>query len=325
MLRRALVLTTALVALFFLVRWVFVGDETTEAASGETVPVAVAGPAAPAVPDQAAPAVPPTEAAVSTPVPAAPAAAPATDQGRLAGHRAIYELRLGQNRPGSGVAMADGKMVIEFADTCDGYTLTQRLRMRLSDGEGSATSTDFRVANWESDDGRRFRFSTRHLVNDQEDEAYEGSAELNADGSGTATYTKPEDRTETLIPGTVFPTMHTVELLRAAEAKKPLLTKPLFDGTGDETVYSVVGAIGRSSVADPAGLTGKGKDVLAGKPSWPVRLAFFSLAGNEELPQYEVGFRLYANGISGDIEMAYGDFSIDAVLSEIEALPKPDC
>lgn len=322
MLRRALVLTTALVALFFLVRWIFVGDDTTVAAGSDAVATADATPAAtgPAAPAPAAPTAPAESAAVPPP----PSAASVAADGRLAGHRAIYELRLGQNRPGSGVAMVEGRMVIEFSDTCDGYALTQRLRMNLGDGEGGATTTDFRVANWESDDGRRFRFSTRHLVNDQEDEAYEGSAELSADGSGTATYTKPEARTETLVPGTVFPTMHTVELLHAAEAKKPLLTKPLFDGSGDEVAYTVVGAIGREAVVDPAGLA-KGLDVLKGKPSWPVRLAFFSLAGNEELPQYEVGFRLYGNGISGDIEMAYGDFSINAVLQEIEALPKPDC
>ena len=243
---------------------------------------------------------------------------------RLAGHRAIYDLVLGRNRNGSGVAAVDGRMVIEFADVCDGYTMTQQLRMRLGDGEGAYTTTDFRVVNWESRDGKRFRFSTRHVVNGEEDEVFEGSAELK-DGGGEVRYTKPEERTDSLLPGTLFPTMHTVELLRAAQDGKHLLTRTLFDGSSDEVASQVVGAIGRPSVDNPGRLKGKGASFLLGKPSWPVRLAFFGIDSNEELPEFEIGFRLYDNGVSGDIEMAYGDFSINAMLSQIEAMPMPDC
>ncbi len=319
MLRRALVLTTALVALFFLVRWTFVGSEESVAADNRNTPSA----AAPAAAVTPATATAPDAAAMAAPVATAPS--PLVDGQRLLGHRAVYDLRLGDSENGSGVATAEGRMVIEFSDTCDGYALSQRLQMRLGDGEGGATVTDFRVTNWESTDGRKFRFATRHIVNGEENEAYEGSAQLNADGGGEAHYTKPEDKVEKLPGGTVFPSMHTIELIRAAQASKPILSGRLFDGSGDELVYDVVGAIGRSGTVMPAALKGAGADLLRGQQSWPVRIAFYPPGSQEELPEYEVGFRLYANGVSSDMQMDYGDFSIDAVLSELDALPKPEC
>ncbi len=312
MLRRALVLTTVLVGLFFLARWAFVDGEASVAATEEAPTGGKVVPAAePVVP----PATAPAEAAPPMP----------TDVARLLGHRAVYDVKLGRADNGSGVATADGRMVIEFADTCDGYALTQRLEMRLGDGEGSATVTDFRVTNWESTDGRRFRFASRHIVNGQEDQAFEGSAELAADGSGKAHFSKPEEKDAELPAGTVFPTMHTIELIRAAEAHKQLLTRGLFDGSGDDLTYDVTAVIGRFGKSMPASLKGKGAELLADQGSWPVRIAFFSTTKNEELPEYEIGFRLYPNGVAGDMDLDYGDFSLDAVLSSIEALPKPAC
>lgn len=314
MLRRALMLTTVLVALFFMVRWVFIGDEASVAASPEVAPAA--GPA----PTDTAGTMSPSYAPAATTAPAQLA-----DGQRLMGHRAVYDLKLGRSDNGSGIAMADGRMVIEFADTCDGYSLTQRLQMRLGDGEGGGSVTDFRVANWESTDGRSFRFATRHIINGEEDEAYEGSARIAADGTGEAHYTKPEDKVEKLPAGTVFPSAHTIELIRAAQESKPILAGRLFDGSGEILTYDVVGAIGHSAAVTPASLKGKGLDIVRDMPSWPVRIAFYPPDSIEELPEYEVGFRLYANGVSSDMQMDYGDFSIDAVLTELYALPKPDC
>ncbi|MCW0183462.1 MAG: cell envelope integrity EipB family protein [Zavarzinia sp.] len=327
MLRRAIALTTILVVLFFIGRWAFVGGEEGASAGQAASEPQIATLSEPQATSGSDAAVSATASNVTDTAAIAPAV-PATfdaEMGRLAGHRAIYDLKLAASNNGSGIAAAEGRMVIEFSDTCDGYALNQRLQMRLSDGEGAATATDFRVANWEATDGRRFRFATRHIVNGEEDQNFEGSAELKADGSGIVDYVKPEAKEETLPPGTIFPTMHTVQLIEAARAHKPLLTRTMFDGTNEDLGSNVVGVIGRVGDVAPPGLKGKGLDLLKGLPSWPVRLAFFGTGNNEELPEYEVGFRLYANGISGDIVLDYGDFSIDAVLSDIEALPRPAC
>lgn len=329
MLRRAIALTTILVVLFFIGRWAFVGGgEGASAGQSATAPEATTASGSTETTAAATPERPAESPVGVTDTAAVVPATPVTfdaEKGRLAGHRAVYDLKLAGSDNGSGVAAAEGRMVIEFSDTCDGYALTQRLQMRLSDGEGAATTTDFRVANWEATDGRRFRFATRHIVNGEEDQNFEGTAALQEDGSGVVDYTKPETKEETLPPGTVFPTMHTVQLIEAAKAHKPLLTRTMFDGTSDDLGSNVVGVIGKASDVTPPGLGGKGLDLLKGLPSWPVRLAFFTTGSNEELPEYEVGFRLYANGISGDIVLDYGDFSINAVLSDIEALPRPSC
>jgi hypothetical protein len=43
------------------------------------------------------------------------------------------------------------------------------------------------------------------------------------------------------------------------------------------------------------------------------------------VPEYEHTFHLQPNGVISYYEIDYGDFSVDAQLVEIEALPAPIC
>ena len=61
------------------------------------------------------------------------------------------------------------------------------------------------------------------------------------------------------------------------------------------------------------------------RPGWRVRLAFFPADQAAEKPEYELGMLLLDNGISRDMTIDYGDYSIKAKLDDIEALPKPGC
>jgi len=45
----------------------------------------------------------------------------------------------------------------------------------------------------------------------------------------------------------------------------------------------------------------------------------------EEKPDYELGMLLLENGVSRDMLIDYGDYTIKAKLDSIEALPKPNC
>ena len=39
-------------------------------------------------------------------------------------------------------------------------------------------------------------------------------------------------------------------------------------------------------------------------------------------PEYEVAFRLYANGITTDFEIDYGNFALSGTLERLEAVPR---
>ena len=61
------------------------------------------------------------------------------------------------------------------------------------------------------------------------------------------------------------------------------------------------------------------------RPGWRVRLAFFPVDASAEKPDYELGMRLLDNGVSEDMLIDYGEYSIHAKLDDIEALSKPSC
>ena len=46
---------------------------------------------------------------------------------------------------------------------------------------------------------------------------------------------------------------------------------------------------------------------------------------DQETPSYQIGFRLYSNGVSRDLTIDYDDFSMRGALKEIEFLKESDC
>ena len=102
---------------------------------GKEVPPAVTAPA------QAAPARPATRGAA----PAAPAQASApaaVPQGtpitaeHMAAHRAAYRLTLERARDNTQIAAANGAMLYEVLDACEGWTTRQRFTLTITDRDG---------------------------------------------------------------------------------------------------------------------------------------------------------------------------------------------
>jgi len=240
----------------------------------------------------------------------------------LAPYRAAYTLKFDGGGSGSGIVDASGAMTAEWRQTCEGWSVEQRIRMELINGDGDALVTDTGYTSWESSDGLTFRFNVRTLRNEELVEEFGGDAKLNGrGGAGTARYTLPEKRTMKLPPGTLFPMAHSELLLRAAEGGKNRLAATVFDGATKEGVAEVNAIIGKRGVVPQS----EKAEPLTTRPYWPVRLAFFDLGSDETMPHYELGMRMFDNGVAGDQIMDFGDFRMRAVLTEIEPLPKPKC
>ncbi|MCG8695768.1 MAG: cell envelope integrity EipB family protein [Minwuiales bacterium] len=243
---------------------------------------------------------------------------------QLASYRAVYDLVLGSADSGSGIADLNGRLVLEWQDVCEGYTFAQRIRTEMMLFSGGPAISDYTVSSWESRDGTEFRFSLKHVMNDRVVETFNGDAELAAPGAeGTVVYTEPEDKQEKLPAGVIFPTEHNILLLKKGIAGETLAVVKVFDGSGDEGLNRATAFIGRQR---PPETSEEGAYApLRGLASWPVRLAYHPLGTADELPAYEVGFRLYENGIPGDVDLVYEDFSISGRLADLEILPTPDC
>jgi hypothetical protein len=244
-------------------------------------------------------------------------------------HRALYSLTLGSAKSGSGVLGASGGMYYEWGETCDGWTVEQRFRLRLAYAESGGSDLSSTLVTWESKDGLRYRFNERRLRNGDVDEELHGEAHLDGPGKGgEAEFTKPEAATITLAPGVIFPTAHTLVLIDRAKAGDQFVSRWVFDGSSVENATQITAVLGQT--IEPTAVPGNSTDKtdqnpLLRHPSWRARLAFFPPGGESELPDYELGMRLLSNGVSEDMELDYGDYVIKAKLDDIEPLPKPAC
>ncbi|MGQ9367322.1 cell envelope integrity EipB family protein [Azospirillum sp. ST 5-10] len=237
-------------------------------------------------------------------------------------HRALYKMSLLKARNSSKVADVSGLMSFEWADACDGWTTQQRFQLRFVYAEGDETTMSTTYTTWETKDGTRYRFNVRKLIDGDLDEEVRGSARLEAQGGGgVAMFAAPEEQEMELPPGTMFPTAHTIALLEHAAAGDVFLNRPVFDGADAEGATEISAVIGKPTPAT----SGVGGDLLAGKTGWPVRMAFFPLDGDAAQPEYEMSLHLLRNGVAESMQIDYGDFTVDAVLERLEALPRSGC
>jgi hypothetical protein len=240
-------------------------------------------------------------------------------------HRAIYALDLASARASSQVTDVDGRMMFSWEDGCDGWTIEQRYLMTFLYAQGPEVEQQITYTSFESKDGTRFDFTFRSARNGEVLEEFRGSAELDAPGgTGTATYRLPEDSTQDLPADTWFPTAHTLELIRAAEAGRPFFAAHLFDGSGEAGLAFVNAFI--AGTADP--VTGADEAIdaaLLDGTAYDVQMTFFTLPGDQSVPDYEMAVVLHANGIVDDMMIDYGDFALSAELEDLEALDVATC
>jgi hypothetical protein len=237
---------------------------------------------------------------------------------QLLSHQAVYDLSLVPGGDGK-VSNAEGRLVIEWADTCDGYTTEQRMLMRL-DVESGVVSSDYQFSSWESKDGDQFRYDVKTLFTGAAPEVFRGRAKR-VQNAGLATFTKPENLKVELPDKIVFPSEHMARMIDRAAKGERQIAMSMFDGTGKRGLFEAV-----AFVVGPA--PGKPDLLLEGYssiPGWRIQLSFFDLKNQDQMPTYKVNFTLYSNGVAGDLVMDYSDFSVRGKLSSFKALPATGC
>ena len=258
----------------------------------------------------------------AAPAPAAsqaPASLPGAEA--MAAHRAAYRLSFDKSRDNSDVARAEGVMLFEVLDACDGWASRQRLTMRLQDRDGQTIETASDYSTWESKDGRRLRFSLTQMTAGAVSNRIAGEATLQPDGTGSATYEQPKPGQETLPAGTLLPMAHTIRAIEAARAAQRILNVPLMDGTSEDGAQestTILSLWRREAEAQPR------FPLLANQESGRMRIAFFGKdnnGGGASSPDYEVGLRYYANGVADELNMDFGEFAVNGRLETLEALP----
>jgi hypothetical protein len=237
-------------------------------------------------------------------------------------HRAVYDLSFGGSNGRGDVVDVTGTMAFDWEDSCDGWNVTQRTVMSFAYSSGDTIDVGWNVVTWEAKDGLRYRYFVRNFENGEVKEEFRGEARLDGPGeSGVAQYSLPQGLTVALPAGTLFPTAHTIELLKRIEAGDSFFWATIFDGFNEDglsDINAVVTTRHKTEAAAPGRLP-----LLAATPSTGVRLAFFDHANESAEPDQEQQFRLHLNGIVETIVFDFGDFNVDGKLRELKELPSP--
>ena len=250
----------------------------------------------------------------------------------LSPHRATYDLALVNSRGGAGISELSGRMVYELTGSpCEGFSQSMRFVTRSTNQEGTVSISDIRTSTWEEATGDRFRFNSSQYRNDQVTEQTQGEATRRKNPREVRVeLTRPKKKVNKIGGDTMFPVQHSMNLLQAARDGQTNFTTDLFDASEKgEKVYSTSAYIGgrlepgyNTSLPDVTGAS-----VLNGLKAWPVALSYYDLGKEKQdaVPEYELAFVIFDNGVSRRIRIDYGDFSIRGDLKELVLLDAGKC
>jgi hypothetical protein len=257
---------------------------------------------------------------------AAPAATQPAPEPVLGPHRAVYDLRLDGRRPSRGIDDARGRILFETGgNRCEGFTTSFRQVVQLT-VNGNPVTMDVRTAHFEEGDGTGFRFTSRSTENGAPRNETDGTA-TRADGAVQIAVRRPREVRTRVDGATIFPTEHLMRLVKAARAGQTILEVKVYDGaeTG-EKVYNATAVIGRRLAPGAGEVEEAARDPkLAALARWPVTISYFEQGSERATPVYSIAFELYENGVSRQLVIDYGEFSLQGTLSKVEWQPETAC
>ena len=251
---------------------------------------------------------------------------------QLVPHRAIYEFTLGKVRSEKTISALSGRMVYEFTGSaCEGYTQSMRFVTRTSAASGATSVSDQRSTSWEDDAGMRYRFQSSQYRDQKLSEQTMGTATRGEGGEDIKVELSRPDKRDTAIGGaSLFPVQHSMRLLDYARRGRSGFVADFFDGSeGGEKTYVVSAQIGKpmpgnfNKTLPKAGQS----DKLDGVPSWPIMLSYFEhgTEGKDALPVYEMGFVIFANGVSRRLVIDNGEYTMKGELVDFSLIDPTPC
>ena len=245
-------------------------------------------------------------------------------------HRALYDITLRSATNSSGIADIHGQMFYDLQETCDSWTTTHRFILMYDyiDNPSSQVVSEFTTV--ESKDGQKFEYRARRVRDGEPQEEVAGSAlKSNTNGKAfKAKYTYPEKLDMELPGDTLFPTQHTMNVIRNALAGKKFIRGTVFDGSDTDGAYQVSGLV-LKAISEPERkrIWPRGVDTdLARRPGWRTQVAIFPMVNKQESSsEYEMDMNLLENGIVTDMNIKYSDFAITQSLKALNAHDRPMC
>jgi hypothetical protein len=257
-----------------------------------------------------------------------PGACPTAEIVSLTPHRAVYALNLISARDNTNIAAVSGRAVTEWSGShCDGYVQSQRIFTVIEDMEGPVRNSDIRLNSYEAADGSSYSFSLDYFYNGVRVENFRGEAHREDDtAAGEIQLVQPRKTVIVMPEGTLFPTQLILKLATLArQGRRENFQGPSFDSSDFEKILQLSAVIGRAKLLLPPERKIEGKEIIQNMRAAPVAVSYFDEGRRDGLPEYELSFPLYENGVAGDMRIDYGEFVISAELIYLKELPKNDC
>lgn len=248
----------------------------------------------------------------------------------LAPHRAFYTLEVSKLESNSGYSSIDGKLAYELTgNACDGYSVSFRIVNNYVQTEKPTQLIDTQLATWESGDGLEMNFRQKQYLNS----SLQGEQKLDvkrpkANAEAKGVMTSPKDM-EFSVPGeAVFPSIHLLRLIAAAEKGISRDVSIIYDGSDDDKAFKAVTFIGKKREPGSFAPDTSNPEAQALKdlPSWPMSVSYYSLEKDAaDTPVYQSSFNVYENGVATELVLDYGSYALKGRLTKLELLKSGTC
>lgn len=246
---------------------------------------------------------------------------PAIEAG-LVPHKALYEISLSARKSSAKVLNVKGKMSYEWQPSCDAWMSTHKFDVMYEYVEAPSVRMTSEFSTYESFDGKEFSYTSQRKQEEHVFQEIRGNVQANGtDYPNEAIFSIPEDLVYNLPKGTLFPTAHSIHLMKKVKAGKKFDNAIMFDGSDADGPIEINTFIGQPSVFTPDDSYKDHIDPeMISAPARKMRSAFFVLSTPQETADYEMSMIFHDNGVISDMEVEYGDFSIVQRLVAIEKL-----
>ncbi|NIY76036.1 DUF1849 family protein [Thalassospira sp. HF15] len=242
-------------------------------------------------------------------------------QDAIVPHVAEYHFKLTHAEQGSSIVDASGVLGYRFEKVCDGWVTEMQQIMILQGSEGTPINSAYSMTQWEDFDGNEYRFRMRDYLDGTKVDEVVGKA-IREDDMVRVSYEIPVEVEEELPADAMFPTQHSLVLLKRAQDGIRFGNDLVFDGSGDAPTSRVAVVISdRKEAANAA----DDPDDIARGAFHRMSLAFYPLGAAENGPSTEMAVDFAENGIAHGMRFDYGEFEVLGTLDKVSRLPLPEC
>ena len=147
----------------------------------------------------------------------------------IAGHRAFYEMRMGQADKNAIVQSVSGRSAFILEKDCNGWRSAEDYIIEFGNVDGRMNRILSHFESWESDSGDQYSFDIAEKSSFQDDKDFGGYAEMNAQG-GEAVFMLDGQSNIALPENTYFPMRHIRAIIGLARGGGKILAASVFAG-----------------------------------------------------------------------------------------------